>query len=320
MTDHARAGPVDGASAALAVPALSMVGIACVLLYDATSAAKEVYAGHLVQRVDPFALAALCFAVAAVVFNLIRRISARAVAPPLPSERPVRLIVALNVTTMMSWLSIYYALRYTQPAIVGAISGGVGPLVILIMGRWIGQERSTTRSEIVSCIGILIGTAVLSWAAVAGTSAMGAVLTGDAVTGLVVSAVAGSFATASTFWSKRLSDRGWPPVRIMAHRFYLLVGVAGLIGWGTGTIDRALFALWPAILIIAGIGIIVPLYALQVGIRRCHPFVVTVLIGVCPIFTLGFELFDDRLDWSAISALGVCVLVAAGLIGVIGKR
>ena len=52
---------------------LVLAGLAATMVYNVTSAAKEVYAGHVLQTVDPFVLITACFGLVILLFQVIDR-------------------------------------------------------------------------------------------------------------------------------------------------------------------------------------------------------------------------------------------------------
>ena len=277
-------------------------GLGAILVYDVASAAKEVFAGSLVRGGDPFVLVALCFGLAALLFQA----AALGPAPgrrPAPGPVPWTDLIALNATTAAAWLALYIALGLAEPAVVSAISGGVGPLAIYGWERLTGRPRRGLR-EFAGCWGVLLGCGVLAWGSVAGISGLGAAAGWP---GPLAAVASGLFATSTMVWSKRLSGRGWRPSAILAHRFYLLVAVAGAVA--LSRTSAATVPSWHDVAAVALLGIALPLYALQVGIRYCPSYIVVVVLGLSPLFTLLFQVFDRELHWSPATFAGLLLLV-----------
>jgi drug/metabolite transporter (DMT)-like permease len=197
-------------------------------------------------------------------------------------------LLVLNAATTMSFLSFFYALKGIEPAIASAILVGVGPVfAVLLALAHAGTRPSPVRIAI--CGGILLGGAVLAIAASDGT--------GDADTGrsVALSGIGASVATGLgavliTVASKALLDRGWKSGAVLAHRFYMILPVSlvlalaadpGAIAWTTG--------LASTFFLVAALGVVGPLYLLQVGIRHTDPWTVVVTMAAMPLVTFAMQ-------------------------------
>ncbi|WP_246788299.1 hypothetical protein [Agrobacterium sp. AGB01] len=74
----------------------------------------------------------------------------------------------MNASTALTFLTFFYALKLIEPAIVGAVEIGVGPvLAVIITFALTGQKPSVQRIAV--CAGVLAGCGVLALAAVKGS-------------------------------------------------------------------------------------------------------------------------------------------------------
>lgn len=294
---------------------LVLAGLAATMVYNVTSAAKEVYAGHVLQTVDPFVLITACFGLVILLFQVIDRAGGGQTSVYTP--RVMRALVMVNLTTAGAWLGIYLALRWLEPAVAGGLSGGVGPLAVLAWRRFAGIR--TTLAEVASGAGILAACLLLAWSAAEGQGEVIAATPIETAFGLVAATAGGISATLTSVWAKKLSLAGLGPSAIMARRFWLLVGFCGIVAWATGRFEGPM----PSAGTVAGIGLLgvaLPLYALQVGIRYGRIFHVNVIVGLCPLFTLAFQAFSAWNHWSPLTVAGVALLVAAGYLGLMRPR
>ncbi|MEN2978000.1 hypothetical protein P7L78_19795 [Tistrella bauzanensis] len=299
---------------------LVMLGIGAILAYNVTSAAKEVYAGHVLQTADPFVLITLCFGLVVVVFQILHRLErggSRVQPGPVPAASVLRLFIVMNLTTTGAWLGLYFALRYLEPAVAGGLSGGVGPLAVLLWRRWTG--RPIGGDELLSGLGILAACLLLAWSATAGQGLVIDATPAQTLAGLASATAGGISATLASVWAKKLSGAGMSPVGIMAHRFYVLVALAAVLALVLGRFALPLPDLG-GVVIIGLFGVAAPLYALQVGIKYCRIFHVNIIIGLCPLFTLGFQAFSAWVHWSGLTVLGVVMLVVSGYVGLFRIR
>lgn len=217
-------------------------------------------------------------------------------------------IFILNIITAVIFLCFYYANKYIEPAIVSAIEIGIGPIIVLLIGALLHKNRIFKLDVIVSS-GILLGTVTLVYASLNGTSgvAINHLHTGK---GLLTAFVAGVGMVLATIFSKRLSNKGWSTYKILAHRFYMLVPISFIfiINQKLIYVVNIFVENWIWIVVFTFLGLIIPLYLIQVGIKNSNPLFVSVTLSLGPVFTFIFQLLDPRLKWSWISLLGIVCL------------
>jgi drug/metabolite transporter (DMT)-like permease len=293
------------------VAAGSAVGVGMVMTYNLLSATKEVISGSLVQTVDPIALTALVFTIVLVVFQCLAIARGNAV-----YTRPFShagMLLLLNLFTCGAWIGFFYSVAFLEPAVVSALMVGLGPaLATMLVPAWYGG--SARKPEILGAAGILISTSYIAYVAATGNSSMGSLSAHDLLHG-GLSALLGSVAmVGASIYSKRLSNAGARPVAIMAHRFYLLVAVAFGIALLTQTELATLAPYGAMILSLSVLGVVVPLWALQVGIKYLQPVYVTILISTAPTFTYTIQLLDSRLEVRPEIFVGVVALCLSAIL------
>ncbi|WP_433927037.1 hypothetical protein AB3662_28975 [Sorangium cellulosum] len=292
------------ASAALGRPSprVDTAGVVAVGAFSLFSAALDVYAGNVLQRIDPMLLMFLCFTSAWAVFTareLLRRSRFVAIALERPSD-----VLALNLTTAVTWVGLFYALKYVEPALVNGISVAIGPICTIILGRYLRRQSRVLQIEWCCAAGIFITVLLLSWSSIARAPVSGA----RTLLGLVSGVASGVFAAGSLIYSKRLAERGLSASAIMSVRFLLLIGVTfALSSTAIGGALVRLDIMIPA-LSLSIIGIVFPLYLLQVGIQRLEPVSVALIVTAAPILTFLLQMFDDRIAFS-VTSLALIVLI-----------
>jgi drug/metabolite transporter (DMT)-like permease len=227
-------------------------------------------------------------------------------------------LVVLNIATAVTFLSFFFALKLIEPAIAVAVNIGIGPLLAVLIAWRAGGERPS-RHRLGVCAGILTGCAVLCVSALRGSGF--SPQAGSALPGLAASGVAGVGAVAITVASRALMDRGWRPGAVLAHRFYAVVPASLLLSLG---LDPASIqwtsVLWLLVPGVALVGVLVPLYLLQFGIRRCDPYTVMVTMAALPALTFLIEGLSPAYAWSWTTAGGLLVLTASLLADVVHAR
>jgi drug/metabolite transporter (DMT)-like permease len=228
------------------------------------------------------------------------------------------LLLLLNASTALTFISFFYALKLIEPAIVGAVEIGIGPLLVVLLSLILIGQRPTLLQMIV-CAGILCGCAVLALAALQGSgfTSHGS----QAWLGLGASAAAGGGAVLITMTSKALLNRGWQFGAVLAHRFYLILPISLIMTLGTDTSAVEWGTELTAVLLaIAVIGVLAPLYLLQIGIGRCDPYTVMVTMSALPVLTFVIEGFSPTYQWSAMTAMGLGIVTGFLMLDIFAKR
>lgn len=227
-------------------------------------------------------------------------------------------LLLLNASTALTFLSFFYALKLIEPAIVGAVEIGIGPVLAVLLAFALTGERPT-RLRIAVCAGILAGCAILGVAALEGSGF--ASFGRDAWLGLSASAVAGVGAVLITMASKALLNRGWKSGAVLAHRFYLIlpVSLAMSLSGGIAAVEWSA-PLVATLLAVSVIGVLAPLYLLQVGIGRCDPYTVMVTMAALPVLTFAIEGLSPLYSWSWPTAGGLAVVTAFLLLDIAARR
>jgi multidrug transporter EmrE-like cation transporter len=227
-------------------------------------------------------------------------------------------LLLLNVSTALTFICFFYALKLIEPAIVGAVEIGIGPvLAVLITLALTGQRPAGLR--VLVCVGILAGCGVLTIAALQGSGF--ASFGWDAWLGLTASAAAGVGAVLITMASKSLINRGWKFGAVLAHRFYIILPLSLVMSLGSDVASIEWTASLIAILVaVSVLGVLAPLYLLQIGIGRCDPYTVMVTMAALPVLTFIIEGFSPVYSWSWLTAAGIFIVAAFLLLDVLQKR
>ena len=278
------------------------VAVLCAVLLQA---AGKVSYGTWLIAVPSTLFVLVSFTLAAVMFAVT---SGRTI-----GQRSFGWILLLNVSTAVTFLAFFQALKLIEPAIVAAIEIGVTPPLALLVG-YLLQRTRPNRTQGIVCTGILIGCFMLAAAAHTGSGLSGSGQ--HASLGIAASIIAGAGAVAITVASKALMERGWSRGAILAHRFYLIIPVAFLFTMYT-PIDPVVktFPIMGFIVAIAVLGVVLPLYLLQIGIERTDAYTVLSTMAALPVFTFLLEAFSPvyRLSW--LTAAGITVITATLLFG-----
>jgi drug/metabolite transporter (DMT)-like permease len=295
------------------------MGLFYVLIYNLLSGAKEVYFSSLVQGIPPIPTAVILFVYVTLFFNLLQL-----------HELPARWqrlkaagkdVFFLNLTSMASWFSFFYTLKYLEPAISSTIVLSIGPVLTLVFSSYFRPQSKVHWLERFASLGTLSTVALLIGATWIGRTAVGVMPLKNFIIGMSSCLICSVSVVGNTIFSKRLNDLKWTPKQIMADRFFLMI-LIGALFWPNSVAPLPLafgdrLIIWP---LASLLGVIAPLYALQMGIQRCEPIIVSLLLSTAPLFILLGQLMDHRFVWSNLSLVGIMISIVFTLIGVNARR
>ena len=286
-------------------------GLALLLPYPLLSAVVDVYAGHGEQALDPAVVAAVAFTLTVAVFAVPATLR-RPRAAPSPGSWPD--IPAINVTTALTWICLLYALKFLEPAVVNAISLAVGPAFTVLAGPLLRRGASVLAAEAAAAAGVLAIVGVLGWGSAAGLTSIGHVGPGRVAAGLAATLASGLGSAGTFIYAKRLSEKGVSTAAVLSRRFGLTAAVSWAIAAADG-LPRLAGSLAPGA-VVAIVGVAVPAWLLQLGVRHAEPVTVALIDNLAPVLTYLLQLLDGRLHPSPFSLAGILtgtVLIAAGV-------
>jgi drug/metabolite transporter (DMT)-like permease len=276
---------------------LYLSGVLFTLFYVVMCAVREVCYAAVLHRVGLATLLSITFSLALVAFSLPqlgRLRESRAVI-----RENWRDILIINFTTATMWVAFITALRYVEPAVVSSLNSALGPLMTMTLGFWLLSGHTVRREEWLSALGILAAMTLLAHATLSRLGSAGAAW------GLFCCLVSGAVTAINNIVAKRLSARGLTPSLIMAVRFVGLVLGSLLFlaasGEATGLDPRLALE----IALLAFLGIVIPLYCLQIGIARIDVGTTALLIAIGPLVTLVFQTSFGGVALSVSSAAGI---------------
>ncbi|GAA1255934.1 EamA family transporter [Kitasatospora nipponensis] len=287
-------------------------GVAPLVGFAALSAAADVYLGAELQAHSPFGFAALAFSLTAAFFLALTvlRAGPRAVLRPLLANGAD--VLAINVSTAVGWLTMLEALRLLEPAVVNVAVLAAGPPAMVLLGPLMRRGTRASAGEVRASVGILGCLLVLFWGALAGRGGLGHAPAGQVLAGIALTLVSGVFSTVNVLCSKRLSEAGHGPQVVLSVRFFLLIAVALAVARTESAPDPGALLL-PATPF-AALGVALPLYLIQAGVRHTEPVTASLLCTLSPLFTFVLQLPDHRLTPSPLTLACICVITA--LVGV----
>jgi len=286
------------------------------LAYAALTAAMDVYGGNRLQLVSPAGLAAVSFTLAALFFCGLETWR-RGPRWPAGLFRWRGDLIAVNITTAVTWLATFYALENLEPAVVNVIGLALGPVITVLAGPLLRRGSTVMRTEVAVSVGVCIVLGALVWGSFTGRSGLGDVPSDHALTGVVFSVVCAVGSAANIIYMKRLSDAGCADGAVLGVRFVLIIA----LGWVLVAVDDSAdvsSALVPGA-VVAVIGVGLPIYVLPVGIRHTEPITTSLLISLSPLFAFVMQFADGRLRPSALTLGSICAVIALVCLGTVAR-
>lgn len=266
-------------------------GLALLLGFVAAQAVRDVYLRHLFGNLGLFDVALVAFGTVTGVFGLgLALFGRRQIRLLRAAWRPV---IAVNVTTVVAWLSYFGALRQVEPAAVNLAFSGVAPAAVAfwgLLGLRSGADRKPGRFEASlhwALVGIAVAVAVIVSSGRSGVSRI------DPTAGLLgigLAAFSGLVIAAETVISKRMNEAGISAFSIVGVRFSLVTAVAALMVFrAPGELSRlSSWAIAEQSLIFLVI-LVGPIYLGQVGLKFTSPLLSNVIGALGPITTLSLQ-------------------------------
>lgn len=295
------------------------IGILLLFTVNMLYAIKDVVAGNLLSNdTSVMSIMFVVFLIAVVSFTLVDLFQTRwraSTAGTATKKQQVRFInfVLLNIATACSWWGYFYSLKFIEPAVAGAFIGGLVISFAWALNLVFRKRAPSSQNDFWTTLAVFMLGGLLMYLSLDGQSAVGTNMTqSEAVHGFFGALVCAVGISVTTIHLKRLFDDGASSARLLSRRFYLVVVISGTFAIQNGDLFSIV---WFDLAVIASISIfciVIALYALQEGIRRCEPVLVESIHAALPVFTLFFQLFDPRLQASFSSwlCIGLITLIA----------
>lgn len=289
-------------------------GILLIFSFNILSGVQAVYLSGMLKKADVFSTLILTFLLVSLYFYVAQSISKK----PLVETR-WKDWIGVNLTTAGSWLGFFIALKYIEPAISSALANSIGPLATILITVFILRKDKLSAPQLFTALGVMVSMIFMINSTFSGHSAMGYIDRDDAILGVVMSFVCGISMVLNTLASKSLNQKGVSPGQIMSSRFIFLIIIAFLICDKPVLVYTATTFYWE-ILMIAVVGNIIPLYCLQLGIKKSEPLTVSLSLVAAPVIFIFIQMVNDHLYFSMNSLLGTSSAMAFVVLGIYLKQ
>ena len=301
----------------MATPTHALAGPALVLAFCLSQALRDVYFGNAFQDVDFFAVILVAFLLSTMLFAAIALLRTRGQLRMLRGKTGT--LLALNLTTALAWSSYFFALTHLEPAIVNTVHSGMAPLTVMALAAFgvrLAQNPSIGIGEYVSTAGIALALIGLCWIVLSDSSGLAGTPEAINLAALAAVFVSGTSITISLLICKRLHDDGIGADTVTAVRYLGLIAVAALVlahkGEIRGIDTPGQLATLAAV---ATALIVIPLFALQVGIARTAPLTAHIFRALSPVFVFLAQQLDGRLSHSTPTLICILAYAAAAVAG-----
>jgi drug/metabolite transporter (DMT)-like permease len=294
----------------------SYLGPTLVLVFCISQALRDVYLGQVFQEVDFFAVIVVAFAISTLIFTAVAIVRT-------PGEfRKLRghgaTIAAMNLTTALAWSCYFFGLKHIEPSIVNALHSGMGPLTVIALaalGLPLARTGPMNWGEYLGYAAMALSLIGLWWVVLSGASGLATANEGTVLVGLTLLLVSGASITIGLLYCKRLHDHGINAEVVTSVRYVALILVAAVVvGSKDGSVGIDSMAALAQLAATTTVLIVLPLFALQVGIARTAPLTANVLRSLGPVFVFALEQWDGRVSYSA-PALACLLTYSAAAIG-----
>jgi drug/metabolite transporter (DMT)-like permease len=289
----------------------AVVGVGFVMAFNILQAVSAVFLASFLHRADTLVVLFFVFTVIAATFITVGVIRGGKIRVP-QSAWPA--LALLNITTAASWSSFFLAVKYIEPAISSVFINAILPLATLGTEYLITGPRTAKKSDLFTSCALCVAMFLTATALFGGQSGRPASETGSYLIGFVMSAICGVAMSVTNVASKKLNNEGVRADQIMAHRFTLLILIAFLF-MDKGRLVDQVAAQWGALLFVAIIGNLVPIYCLQLGIQKLKPITIAFLIGLAPMIFFAVQGFSNVVSFSYISLACVTLTTVILLMG-----
>jgi drug/metabolite transporter (DMT)-like permease len=227
-------------------------------------------------------------------------------AGPRPPSAGRQHLLAVNLSTALSFVSFFFALKYLSPAVVASLELGCALAAAIALAH-ISDGSAVRKGRAIACAGIIAGCLLLCSAEMRMLSPEEDIAA--TVLALVGAGVAGVTSTLSVRHAKTLATFAWTPAEVLAHRFYLTLAIAVIwILLDESSLQLPAATAVPAIMLVSAIGVLAPLLLMQVALRRTDALTVMICFAAQPLLSFLIAIPSPAYAWDVTTLLGVVIV------------
>ncbi|MCX7123628.1 MAG: hypothetical protein NTV32_08215, partial [Gammaproteobacteria bacterium] len=255
-------------------------GYICILLTSFANAVSFVFISHLTRNTNAFLSIFMTFSYALIIFNAIQFKKLSKLYSAVFSNKKV--LLQMNVATLVNWFSTFMALRYLDPATTLCITLGVLSITIFFISTPLNQFKANKHLGIsvllvLLSLGLIVRQYIQNFPLASHSSHLGL--------GLFWCIIDGISGACIGLASEAMGKAKFTVTGILATRFYLLVFVSAiaLIFFHPVAILQEID--WKYYLLSSVVIVFIPLLMYQIAIRELGTMIVSLLEPFSPVLT-----------------------------------
>ena len=297
------------------------LGIIFTLVFVILESTQFVYFGGLFQKINSFLFGFLVFGLIIVTclgWTIVVNPDQFKKALSLPKQ-----LLVINLGAVITFTAYLISVQLLEPAITYTISAGTMPVTAYFLHRLGFKEGEPMRNLAETSGNFLIFCSII-FLAIITVIGMSGFVRGDqsvAIVGILLAIIDGVFFTLILVYSQRLNKQGVGVGAVLGLRLPLYVLVTGAIAYSGYGFNRSetLDAGQTVFYVIIGFCLTIPpLYFLQKAITMLPTLTITALTALGPFVIFGIQLIEGRVDYSAITMLGLTIYVMGAFLSALG--
>ena len=289
------------------------VGFVCL------AAVRDVYLGGLFQRLNPFLIMVVAFALCTAAFLPALFGSRDSI---MVLRRKPAALLWINATSATAWIAFMFALTLIEPCIVQIIYSGIGPLSIIYIESKLSNPTvvALTRPERFAYLILFVTLAFAAMVVLTGQSGLVGQPLSKALLGVIVAMGGGLSISVVTMLCRRLNDAGVSPSALLSLRFpATVVTAAALLSMTPSALPIGLS--WINVSLgIAVFLIVAASYVNQLAFSLASPLTVRVILAAGPILIFLFQMIEHRLSASRYSLVAVMLYGFATTLAALARQ
>lgn len=232
------------------------------------------------QLVNPYLSVFLTFLICSIWFNLVNFKSLDILYRKLMDDKKNFLII--NIVTAINWITTFEALRYIDPVLYIALFMGLMPIATYLLSIHFQRKKP----ELVPIIASIATTLVLALIIIFDKKSALQISSVDFYTGIGFTVISSIASALYMLYSKKIEiNLNLTASQIVAVRFYLLIGYAGIICMHGNYFQEASNIHYTDFLVLALLSSIIPLYSIQKSIAHIGAVKTSFIVPFTPVFT-----------------------------------
>lgn len=295
------------------------VGLVWAFAFVLLEAIQFVFFGNVFQRVSSVLFGALVLGTTVAAFvgwTAVYRSSQLHRAFSMPW-----LLLAINVTALLSWLMFLMAVQLIEPAVAYALGAGAMPLAAWAAHQLGIPEGEAMRNRMEAIGNTLIGAALVYLLLITTFGASGFTRggAGMATLGALLALTEGALFTWLLILCQRIDRAGVKPGALFGLRFPLYVLTAGTLA--AMGFDAKEAVPWSELAVIVALGLLLivpPLYALQQAVSHLSTLTISAITALGPFFIFALQMAEGRVSYSTPTLIGLGIYYVAAITTALG--